>query len=65
MSALAMSGMMFTFSCNRFMNSISSGFSLRDRETERERERECEGLMFQSKHGASPKAVTQVSSVEQ
>ncbi len=63
MSALAMSGMMFTFSCNRFMNSISSGFSLRDRE--REKERECEGLMFQSKHGASPKAVAQVSSVEQ
>lgn len=28
MSALAMRGMMFTFSCNRFMNSISRGFSL-------------------------------------
>lgn len=27
-SALAMRGMMFTFSCNRFMNSISRGFNL-------------------------------------
>ena len=27
-SALAISGMTFTFSCNRFMNSMSRGFSL-------------------------------------
>lgn len=30
MSALAISGMIFTFSCRRFINSISKGLSLKD-----------------------------------
>lgn len=47
-SALAISGMMLTFSCNRFINSMSRGFSLVEKHTTQHHDKDAQKWCLQS-----------------